>query len=417
MSFAGLQQRLQKKAAPTKTTPPDTTTPVHEADYKPTVSSSSIYAIAAKEACANHAERKRPRSPCEDVQPPCSIPTRDGGTPATPSLENPPVEKTKPKILSETDFLARRQFAEEVVSRCAKQMSQIASSTPTSSCTSSGNKELRAHRITALPLPLCRYLEQRLQRPSAATCVSTAANEEEEHDLFCALHAVVDSQRIEVEAVPSELEALVTILRTFWHGLCWHWRMALCGLEDSATRYGGWTYDAYLLSRHALPDLVRCARGREVALTLETWREAYRVRQCVLDFLAYALHDVNTVMEFSSNGDRKCDAAPRIIPTEIVDSLYDMVQHLRRRDFATCRQLYVDLTMGTANWKLGLFSGGEVHMRRSLERIERRRIAHLLHNEGAVRLLHALRELMDFVQLHEAALLSSGLFVTESKMS
>lgn len=52
------------------------------------------------------------------------------------------------------------------------------------------------------------------------------------------------------------------------------------------------------------------------------------------------------------------------------------------------RQTYNDLTLGNANWKLGLFSGGEVHMRRSMEKVERHHVSHLLNNEKALSLLH-----------------------------
>lgn len=52
------------------------------------------------------------------------------------------------------------------------------------------------------------------------------------------------------------------------------------------------------------------------------------------------------------------------------------------------RQAYNDVTLGNANWKLGLFSGGEVHMRRSMEKVERHRVHHLLNNEKALALLH-----------------------------
>ena len=79
------------------------------------------------------------------------------------------------------------------------------------------------------------------------------------------------------------------------------------------------------------------------------------------------------------------------------------VQHLQRhRNFMAVRQDYVDATMGTANWKLGLFSGGEVHMRRSMERVERNRIHHLLNNEHATHLLQSVREVTSFAEQQNA---------------
>lgn len=62
------------------------------------------------------------------------------------------------------------------------------------------------------------------------------------------------------------------------------------------------------------------------------------------------------------------------------------------------RQAYADLTLGNSNWKLGLFSAGEVHMRRAMERVERNRIAHLLNNEKGMKMLHSVMELVKFAE-------------------
>lgn len=62
------------------------------------------------------------------------------------------------------------------------------------------------------------------------------------------------------------------------------------------------------------------------------------------------------------------------------------------------RQAYNNLTLGNANWKLGLFSGGEVHMRRSMEKVERNRVYHLLNNEKALTLLHVVHLWISFYE-------------------
>ncbi|RNE95571.1 hypothetical protein TraAM80_10176 [Trypanosoma rangeli] len=411
MSFAGLQKRLQKKVASTAAVTGASSS--SEANLDPAPFASTIYDAATREARANHEERKRQRSPDEEKKLAKNVTVNDGAGHANVPSEQLPAERARPKNLTETEFLERRCLAEEVVLQCAGAMLRSMEPATTTSSTAVIKNESEAYYLSGLPAPLCQFLEQRLQRSSNATAMSIDACEEEEHELLSALKVALKSTNNEQVAFPQHLESLIIILRTLWLALCWHWAIALCGTEGSESRENGWSYNVYLLSRHALPDVVLTTRGRDVTLALEAWKVAYHVRQNVLDFLAYILHDVGVVLRFSQSDDSRTHEESRIVPLKLVDSIFQMVQHLRRRDFAACRQIYVDLTMGTANWKLGLFSGGEVHMRRSMERIERRRIEHLLHNERAVRILHVLRELVDFVQKNEVALLHSGIFATE----
>ncbi|RNF00788.1 uncharacterized protein Tco025E_08733 [Trypanosoma conorhini] len=414
MSFAGLQKRLQKKAAAAAATETvASSSPSPGAKLDPTISASTVYDVAAREARVNYEERKRQRSPHEEAGPARNAPANDGGGCASVPSERLSAEKAIKKHLTEMEFLERRRLAEEAVLQCAEAMSRSMEPASTASSTAGIKSESELHYLSGLPAPLCQFLERRLQRSLDATAMSIDACEEEEHDLLSVLKVALKRPSNEHVMVPQQLEPLITILRVLWLALCWHWAMALSGKKGGDSPEEGWSYNVYLLSRHALPDLVRTTRGRDVALALEAWQAAYRVRQNMLDFLAYILHDVGVVVRLSGSDGSTSDEEPRIVPLKLVDSIFLMVQHLRCRDFAACRQVYVDLTMGTANWKLGLFSGGEVHMRRSMERIERRRIEHLLHNERAVRILHVLRELMDFVQANEVALLHSGLFAAE----
>ncbi|KAH9600518.1 Prp18 [Trypanosoma melophagium] len=420
MSFAGLQKRLQKKARSAETPIPAvkiTGTPsVSLSNGNLGTSTNSIYDISLQEVRANHPDCKRQRSPTYEAPPVSNSTPVEGELPIKGTPLNSSLRETQSKKLSEAEFMARRQLADEVVSRCLEHMSKIISVTSLPKNTSDDNHKLDAQSVSGLPIPLCDFLERRLKKTSSATTVSIVSSEDEEYDLFSSLKSGMDNCHDNSEVMFREIEPLVSILRTFWIALCWHWQAALRGTGVKTSREGGWSYNVYLLSRHALPDVVRHTRGREVALALEAWREAYRVRQNVLDFLAYAFHDLEELLQFRSNNkNNKSDEVSRIIPVEFVESLFQMVQHLRRREFSSCRQLYVDLTMGTANWKLGLFSGGEVHMRRSMERIERRRIEHILHNERAVQLLHALRELMDFIQQNEASLSPKSLFYNEKR--
>ncbi|RNF13333.1 hypothetical protein TcG_08461 [Trypanosoma cruzi] len=410
MSFAGLQKRLKNKAvAPTTA---NSTPPSSDAKTDTIESSSSVYDVAAREARANHEERKRQRSPHDKENTAYNPTINERNGPADMPSDLPSVEKASSKNLTETEFLERRHLAEEVVLQCAEAMSRNMELAAASIDKIDIKKESVVYEMSGLPLPLCQFLEQRLQRSSDATAMLISTCEEEEHNLISALRSPSNLPM----SFPPQVEDFVTTLRTLWLALCWHWVVALRGKEGKEVSENGWSYNVYLLSRHALPITVRNTRGRDVALALQEWQEAYRVRQNMLDFLAYILHDMGVVLRFSGDDASKGDENLRIVPPKIADSIFCMVQHLRRRDFTAVRQAYVELTMGTANWKLGLFSGGEVHMRRSMERIERRRIEHLLHNERAVRLLHVLRELIEFVQKNEVMLLHTGIFAREKSM-
>lgn len=172
----------------------------------------------------------------------------------------------------------------------------------------------------------------------------------------------------------------------------------------------GWSPFVYLGLKNALPADVRLTLGRAVAQEIDQWRSLTRTRQYALELLAYLYSDYQTMRAVSSSS--ATAAASCIVPADLRDALHVMlVQHLQReRNFMAVRQDYVDVTMGTANWKLGLFSGGEVHMRRSMERVERNRISHLLNNEHATHLLQSVRELTTFAEQHKAHLAGKFFF-------
>ncbi|KAG8344067.1 hypothetical protein TRVL_05105 [Trypanosoma vivax] len=411
MSFAGLIGRLrEKKAGVTAATSESNAT---------VASTDAIYENAVQEACKNHSERKRQRSPaevqrCFSSAPGSAVSEVD---PDATSVQHSGFEKRSP-LLNEEEFTKRLKDSKEVVTQCVKQIAGVMS-VPFSidpAASISWHNEMDsgvpfAYYASGLPLPLCNFLSLRLSRTCAATTALSVLQDDSEFELLCSLRDSFGNLFSERIAIPEPLRH-VTILQTFWFLLCLHWKAALCGtVPGGSPRDGGWTFDAYLLQQHALPDVVRHTRGRQIAQTLEVWQTAFRVRQDTFDFLAIALHDLCVMSQQLTKGDKTPSMGTAAIPTDMVKMFFNMVECLRRRDFLACRQLYVDLTMGTANWKLGLFSGGEVHMRRSMERIERRRIAHLLHNENALRLLHALRELMDFAQLHGSDSEFSAFFV------
>ncbi|KAI5686139.1 Prp18 domain containing protein [Leishmania braziliensis] len=232
---------------------------------------------------------------------------------------------------------------------------------------------------------------------------------------------VVDSKNkvdAKVGGVPEAQQQLAELLPALWYlvALLWqhsldpHQRNGRCCLASTAMpREGllapsqqGWSPAVYFALQNALPADAQLLQGRAIAEEVDKWRALARTRQNALELLSYVCSDHETSAAASSPS---TVAADLIIPPDLRKNLHTMVvRHLRQeRNFMAVRQDYVDITMGTANWKLGLFSGGEVHMRRSMERVERNRIAHLLNNEHATHLLQAVRELIIFVEHHSPA--------------
>lgn len=224
-------------------------------------------------------------------------------------------------------------------------------------------------------------------------------------------------------ATQSELDELRLLIRAMWFVLVSHWL--------SAWRAAGvWNYAIYMHEQgepepDSLSQLSHTEK-RSIALALETWRTAARTRICAMELLSYLCADYQTLrhthdsVAHSRRAEQRSEgpmnAAKRgkqgppgqasesdescTVPCDLRHSLFEMmVQHVQRaKNFHAARQVYVDMTLGNANWKLGLFSAGEVHMRRSIARVERNRIAHILNNERALRLLHAVRDLVNHAE-------------------
>ncbi|KPI87785.1 hypothetical protein ABL78_3143 [Leptomonas seymouri] len=226
-------------------------------------------------------------------------------------------------------------------------------------------------------------------------------------------------------AVDVELLKIGETVRVLWYLIALRWEYSLdphqftvskCGSPRVATvpfasglppNQQGWSPYVYLALQGALPPDVRLLSGREVAQEVDQWRSRTRTRQFALELLAYLHSDYMTMKSAPMSATAVATPKECIVPFDLRDSLHAMlVQHLQHdRNYLAVRQDYVDMTMGTANWKLGLFSGGEVHMRRSMERVERNRIHHLLNNEHAAHLLQSVREVTSFVEQQQPQLI------------
>lgn len=382
-------------------------------------------------------------------------------TPPTASLNTPAV----PSMKSDDDVLAQREMGVAVLQMCLTKLEHYwtaerasskalastghsvtvtapvsAVSQPQHQSSSAGALLRLNDALTASPSPLSipralrDYLLAQFVTPNPAAPRATGLPEmtvlDREFELLAQLKAemeaepqneAVDSASTAdtiVHEVPEEQRQLAELLRALWYLVALLWQHTLdphqrsgrcCAASTAMPREGplapaqqGWSPAVYLGLQNALPADVRLLQSRAIAEEVDRWRALTRTRQNALELLSYVCSDYDTSAAASSPS---TTAADFIIPSDLRKNLHTMVvRHLQQeRSFMAVRQDYVDITMGTANWKLGLFSGGEVHMRRSMERVERNRIAHLLNNEHATQLLQAVRELTIFVEHHAPA--------------
>lgn len=192
------------------------------------------------------------------------------------------------------------------------------------------------------------------------------------------------------------------LLAASWFLVAAGWKAAITGdlqsayhVDSAGDRIEGFTYPVYQFLRTKTIAREHELLADAIAAAAADWGVHQRLRCQGFHLLACLYHD------YMANGgtgtSERC-----VIPEELLDGMHRVivVRLQGEGDPAAARQAYTDLTFGNANWKLGLFSGGEVHMRRSMERVERNRIYHILQNERAVRLLHALRAWISLYEQH-----------------
>ncbi|CAD2218400.1 Prp18 domain containing protein, putative [Angomonas deanei] len=214
---------------------------------------------------------------------------------------------------------------------------------------------------------------------------------EAEEKLLRSLHGTPASDPTFAKPLPPAEKERLTGLRQFilslWYLIASHWVHAVEGSADGEGRYD---YLVYRFLYQQLPEEVKYTAGRTIALATDRWRRLQKTRWQSMELLAYCLHDYHT-------GVTGATESP-IVPADMSLKLHHLLvlTFQVRHHYAEARQAYVDLTHGNADWKMGLYTGGEVHMRRSLERVDRNRVSHLLNNEHAVSLLHGLMEMIRF---------------------
>eukprot|EP00796_Vickermania_ingenoplastis_P010196 gene10196-7144_t len=213
-------------------------------------------------------------------------------------------------------------------------------------------------------------------------------------------------------ALPPDVEKRAVLAWGLWFLLAAEWRAAVTGqldgrrtLDFAGQRVEGYSYAVYSYAQRRAIAPEDEAIAVAVARAAAAWQENCRLRRAAFHLLACVYHDfralqTNKGKSANTNLEEVC-----VVPRQLLDGMFDLVVvHLQREGSSrAARQRYADLVLGNANWKLGLFSGGEVHMRRSMERVERHRIFHLLNNERAMALLHVLSRWISFYERHLGA--------------
>lgn len=269
-----------------------------------------------------------------------------------------------------------------------------------------------------------------LDSSTASTASSSASGTAFPVDIF------LPSSHIRIKEVEA-LHYRVSLLRCMWFLAASQWRSALEGgqwdvlsmglnLSGASAKLDGWSYPVYYYMECGAvqpfedgPTFSAAELGRAV----KKWEESKEIRQRNFHLLACLYNDcqilweevVKAVQKISGNGGEAMSDGPAVreemvsaaqrgltqclIPSDLVCGMHAvLIEQLHEKNFMEARQAYAELTLGNANWRLGLFSGGEVHMRRSMEKVERNAISHLLNNERAVKLLLCVREWVRFAE-------------------
>lgn len=379
--------------------------------------------------------RKRCRSPPTDS---ANDPQESKVAASSPPSSLPKLER--PPLLSRAAFEAQRSTMLKALEVCMAYVSKDTEG-PNEEGEESSHTGSNASLKVAIPTSLQSFLTAQYVHAETGSAGGAVSPEDTEHAALKA--ALTELSSVAGIASPSpssspvaqqtrqkqrcdstEAEKLLALIHALWHLTAAYWHSALLGegaagdlSASSPTRqsaelmaeYGaikGWCFPVYLLAAHELPDVMRFTCGREVSTCLDAWRAAHRCVHGALQLLALLLLDYHSIcsrvahedLPSREGGDRGGGSVA--VPLAIRQGLHHMVVTLVKEegDFAGARQAYTDLTMGNTNWKLGLFTAGEVHMRRSVEKLDRNRVTSLLNNEQAMRLLHATRELVLFAE-------------------
>lgn len=93
------------------------------------------------------------------------------------------------------------------------------------------------------------------------------------------------------------------------------------------------------------------------------------------------------------------------VPADIVRNLRDVFIAVARNKFLAVEEAYLRITMGSAAWHLGLFSGGNIHMRRNLDNIQKGVVKHVMNNTVARDFIQGVKVLTEVARRYQTGVL------------
>lgn len=93
------------------------------------------------------------------------------------------------------------------------------------------------------------------------------------------------------------------------------------------------------------------------------------------------------------------------VPADIARDLRDVFVAVARGKFLAVEEAFMKITMGSAAWQLGLFSGGNIHMRRNLDKVQKSVVKHVMNNVVAKDFLLAARMLTTVAERYQRGVL------------
>lgn len=165
-------------------------------------------------------------------------------------------------------------------------------------------------------------------------------------------------------------------------------------------------YEVYLAERKALTAQAIRDRGELIATSRERINEFVAadgkllllVEAMLWDLSALLLWKPDTSSASSSSTAAQATGPELAIPASLREGLSELSRHAAAGRHDEADSVYYQTLMGSSKWRIGLFTAGDMHIRRSLEKTQREKVKHVMNNETALRSLHGVKLLLSAAQ-------------------
>lgn len=387
--------------------------------------------LATKEDKPSDTNAKRPRQeevtsavPNVSPQPPVG-PVASSASPPPPSVNRPiaPVHpKDRFRLLSELEFLQIKVGASREVSRALEELAH--SVLVVNSEANVGFSDAVAQTIfDGAVCPLSS-----LARLSTSTISTLDVSE-------CANSITVVTRACSGDGTDINVSPLMRFSEMKWMKtsssysgvnsgfkrctiINWLWRTLLLWRQSTlrtALFYEVHRGEAYDLSAEEIK-----VSGYDIAVKREALREYIAAEDATLQLLAALLVDLTTCSvggklvavkregvvaweQAEGNEAEQEDSKAPILPTTIMDGLFQVALSVRSRDFLEAKNAHMQAVTGSEKWRIGIFTAGGLHARRNLESSQRDRVTHLINNEKAMASLKTVARMITLCEEKEWA--------------